>query len=245
MAIAPDGASERLRRVINKNLNEDDILQAAERLVEAGLYKLKLYLMIGLPGETLEDLQEMVELVKKVRARMLPQGKARGRLCELVLSVNCFVPKPWTPFQFHPFGGQIQAEGEEQELSGVIRSLKEKLAFLRKGLRQEANVRINHDKPESVLFQAVLARGDRRLARVLTIMAEQGIPWKQAMRSAGLRAEEFVLRCHPKDTFFPWDIVDHHISRDYLWQEYQKAFEARTTRACDTAVCRRCGVCRD
>lgn len=245
VAIAPDGASERLRRVINKNLTEEDLLLAAERLVDAGLYKLKLYLMIGLPTETMDDLQEMLELVKKIRKRMLPGGRARGRLCEITLSVNCFAPKPWTPFQFHPFAGEELVVGEEGNAATAIKSLKAKIDFLRKGVRSEANVRMNHDKPENVLFQAVLARGDRRLATVLATMAKTGAPWKQAMRKNGLRPETFAIYQYGKDDYFPWNIVDHSIKQEYLWQEYQKGFQARTTIACDTSLCKRCGVCGD
>ncbi|MEN8199211.1 MAG: radical SAM protein [Thermodesulfobacteriota bacterium] len=243
VAIAPDGASERLRRVINKNITEEEILLAAERLGEAGLYKLKLYLMIGLPTETFDDLQEMLELIQKVRARMLPGGRARGRLCEISLSVNCFAPKPWTPFQFHPFGGDHLQVGEEGESPVVIKSLKAKLAFLRKGLRQQDNVRMNHDKPESVLFQAVLARGDRQLGQVIASMATKTMPWKQAMRLHELRPESYALHQHGRDDYFPWNIVDHGIKQEYLWQEYQKSFQEKTTVACDTKICRRCGVC--
>ncbi len=245
VAIAPDGASEKLRRIINKNLTEEDILLAAERLVAAGLYKLKLYLMIGLPGETYDDLQEMVDLIKKVKARMFPVGRERGRLCEITLSVNSFAPKPWTPFQFHPFGGLEQENGEVGSAKLAIASLKEKISFLKKGLRKEANVRMNHDKPENVLFQAVLSRGDRRLAAVLATMAKQQIPWKQAMRKHDLTPEQYALVQHGAEEYFPWNIVDHKIEQKYLWQEYQKSFLAKTTVACDTAVCKRCGVCGD
>jgi radical SAM superfamily enzyme YgiQ (UPF0313 family) len=245
VAIAPDGASERLRRVINKNLTEADILRAATRLVEAGLYKLKLYLMIGLPGETLDDLQEMIDLIKKVKKCMLPKGKERGRLCEISLSVNSFTPKPWTPFQFHSFGGLALDEGETGCAKEAIKSLKEKIRFLKDGLRKVSNVRLHHDKPEKVLFQAVLSKGDRRLASVLATMALHNIPWKQAMRKHDLTPEQYAVRYHKKDEYFAWNIVNHKISQEYLWQEYQKSFLAKTTQACDTRVCRKCGVCGD
>ena len=245
VAIAPDGASERLRSIINKNLSESDILNAAERLVDAGLYKLKLYLMIGLPGETYEDLQEMIELIKKVKARMLPAGRKRGRLCEISLSVNCFAPKPWTPFQFYPFAGVKGEALEKNSAKKAIKILKEKIAFLKRGIANEANVRMKHDKPDTVLFQAILARGDRRLAPVLATMATEQVPWQQAMRKHDLSPDPFVFTEHGGDEFFPWTIVDHKIEQSYLWHEYQKSFKGRTTTACDTAVCRRCGVCGD
>lgn len=244
VAIAPDGSSERLRRVINKNLSEEDLLCAAERLVEAGLYKLKLYLMIGLPTETDHDLEEAVALIGKIRGRIEPVGRARGRLCEIRISVNCFAPKPWTPFQFHPFGvSERLAAGETRSARHVVSELKRRQAVLRHGLAGQANVHLVHDKPEQVLFQAVLARGDRRLAAVLLTMAGQAMPWKKAMERQGLTPEQFAVCGHDEATCFPWDIIDHGIERGYLWHEYQRAFDEKVSAACDTKICRRCGVC--
>jgi len=245
VAIAPDGASERLRRVINKGLTEDDLLAAAEALAGAGLYKLKLYLMIGLPTETMEDLEEMLALIARIKERINPLGRRRGRLCEITLSVNSFTPKPWTPFQFHPFGvSERLAPGETRTGAEAVRTLKGRLKFLQMGLKKEANVRMTCDKPENVLFQAVLARGDRRLAPVLMDMAA-GIPWKQAMKKNRLAPEQFAVRGYAKEEPLPWSIIDHGVTQGYLWDEYMKAFAERQTLPCDTKVCRRCGVCRD
>lgn len=244
VAIAPDGGSERLRRVINKNLREEDILLAAERLTAAGLYKLKLYLMIGLPTETDDDLLEFLNLVAGIKQRIDAIGRARGRLCEIRISVNCFAPKPWTPFQFHPFGMSDQlASGETGDARQVVAGLKRKQGLLRTGVASMANVHLTHDKPEQVLFQAVLARGDRRLAPVLLDMAANGKPWKQAMAGQKLTAEQFAVQGYDSDSVFPWEIIDHGISREYLWQEYARAFAEKTSAPCDTLVCRRCGVC--
>ena len=244
VAIAPDGSSERLRKVINKGLDEQDIIRAAEHLVGAGIYKLKLYLMVGLPTETEEDLEEAVALVGRIKEKIDPIGRLRGRLCEITVSVNCFVPKPWTPFQFHAFGVSEQLEkGEYRSREEVLRRLKKRLKFLKTGLKTYANVRVNHDKPDNVLFQAVLARGDRRLADVLLDMAVTGIPWKQAMKRQGLTAEQFALCGYGESDYFPWSIIDHSIRQSYLWLEYQKAFAGKTTVPCDTEKCRICGVC--
>lgn len=244
VAIAPDGSSERLRRVINKNLSEEDLLQAAERLAEAGLYKLKLYLMVGLPTETDLDLEEALSLIGKIRGRIDPIGRARGRLCEIRISVNCFAPKPWTPFQFHPFGvSERLAAGEKRSARHVVVELKRRLALLHAGVAGEANVHLSYDKPEQVLFQAVLARGDRRLAPALLEMAGHGISWKKAMERQALTAEQFAVCGHDETTYFPWDILDHGIERSYLWHEYQRAFEEKVSAPCDTKICRRCGVC--
>ena len=246
VAIAPDGASERLRRVINKGLTEENLLQAAERLVGAGLSKLKLYLMIGLPTETLEDLQEMLIFIGRLKERIMDIGRDRGRLCEITLSVNCFTPKPWTPFQFHPFGISEQlAPGETRPVTEALQQLKKKNIFLRKGLAAETNVHFHCDSPDKVLFQAVLARGDRRIAPVLLDMAEQGIPWNQAMKNNHLRSEPFAVCGHGRDDVFPWYIIDHGIKHRFLWQEYLKSFRAEATKSCEPDSCRLCGVCHD
>ncbi len=245
-AIAPDGGSERLRRVINKQLMESDILAAAEKLTEAGLHRLKLYLMIGLPKESGEDLAEFVELVHKIRAAMQKIGRPRGRLSELIISVNSFVPKPWTPFQYHPFGCSAMLDSEAT-LSGknALKEIKGRIKYLRKQLASLPNLRIKFDNPDQALFQAVLARGDRRLAQVLLNMADSGISWKQALKQCGLHEALFATRQYGRTSPMPWLIIDQGIEEDYLWTEYCRSFEEKATSGCDTRVCRRCGVCHD
>jgi len=246
VAIAPDGCSERLRMVINKGLDEKDIINAAEQLVTAGIYRLKLYLMIGLPSETQEDLDEALQLVGKIKAKIDPIGRLRGRLCDIVISINCFAPKPWTPFQFHAFGVSEQlARGQHKSRQGVVAILNKRLKYLKNGFRKYANVQVNHDKPDKVLFQAVLSRGDRKLADVLLDMAVSGAPWKQAMKRNGLTAEQYAICGYGESDYFPWLIIDHSIKQSYLWHEYQKAFSGRRSSPCDTEKCRICGVCHD
>jgi radical SAM superfamily enzyme YgiQ (UPF0313 family) len=244
VAIAPDGSCERLRRVINKNISEDDLLQAAEQLVTAGLFKLKIYLMIGLPTETDDDLREFLALVVRIKERIDPIGRSRGRLCEIRISVNCFAPKPWTPFQYHPFGlSEPLPPGEHGDARQVVAELRRRQELLRAGITGLANVHLTHDRPEQVLFQALLAKGDRRLAAVLLDMVTNRSPWKKAMARQQLEVEQFVICGHDETSVFPWDILDHGIGRGYLWREYRKAFAEKTSPPCDTAICRRCGVC--
>jgi len=244
VAIAPDGCSERLRTVINKGLDEDDIVCAAERLVAAGIYKLKMYLMIGLPTETDEDLNEAIQLVGKIKGKIDPIGRLRGRLCEIMISVNCFTPKPWTPFQFHSFGASKQLKrGEYENQQEVVGELKKRLKILKKGFRNYSNVHMSHDKPDNVLFQAILARGDRKLADILLEMVTYGIPWKQAMKRKGVSAEQYALCGYGEFDYFPWSIIDHSIKQSYLWKEYKRAFAGKKSEPCDTRNCRICGVC--
>ena len=246
VAIAPDGASERLRRVINKQLTETDLIGAAEKLTEAGLHRLKLYLMIGLPTETFEDLDEFISLVQRIREVMEAVGRPRGRLSELSISVNSFVPKPWTPFQFHPFGSsELLVEEESIDGREAAQRLKAKIKYLRGGLGSLPNLRLKFDNVDQALFQAVLARGDRRLAEVLLNMADSGISWKQALKRAGLAADLFATRQYGEHSPLAWSIIDHGIEDGYLWREYQRSFEEKATPPCDTGVCRICGVCND
>jgi radical SAM superfamily enzyme YgiQ (UPF0313 family) len=228
-AIAPDGASERLRRVINKGITEKDVLLAAENLIISGIKNLKLYFMIGLPTETSADLEEMVDLIKKVKAKMLELGRIKGQLSNLTLSVNCFIPKPWTPFQFHPVD--------------PVATWKQKLKFLRSEIAGVPNIKFNNEKPENAFFQAVLARGDRKVGMALLTMVQNRCTWKQAFKIEQIQAENYVLRKRTLEEAFPWEIIDHGIDRKYLWAEYQKALLGKKTVPCDTAKCKRCGVC--
>jgi radical SAM superfamily enzyme YgiQ (UPF0313 family) len=228
-AIAPDGGSERLRRVINKGITEEDVLTASAALLRAGVGNLKLYFMIGLPTEEDEDIEEMVALTMKVKQLLLLIGSKRGRISRLTLSVNCFIPKPWTPFQFHPFT--------------EIGILKKRIGYLRSALADEANITIKTEKPEKSLFQAILARGDRRLAEALHDIARTGKNWRQVLKLHGIRPEDYVFRTRKPDELLPWEIINHGIDRNYLWNEYQKALRGETTSPCDTSACKRCGVC--
>jgi len=230
-AIAPDGGSERLRAVINKGIKEDDVMLAAEALVRAGVTHLKLYFMIGLPTESDEDIDELLSLVDKVRINLLAVGRAKGRLSNITLSVNSFVPKAWTPFQFHPFA--------------KVSLLKDRIKRLRKGLSGMANIRLKADQPAIALQQAVLARGDRRVGLALHAMLARQMSWQQAMREQGINAEEVALRQRDRDELFCWEVIDHGIERGYLWTEYEKALHGKSTIACNPANCKRCGVCID
>jgi len=230
-AIAPDGGSERLRRVINKGINEQDVLCAAEALARAGINHLKLYFMIGLPTETEDDLAELLTLTDKVRKTLLGVGREKGHLGNITLSVNSFVPKAWTPFQFHGFA--------------PLTTLKNSIKFLRKGVSGMANTRLVVDQPVNAFYQAVLARGDRKVGMALYQMLQGQQNWRQTMKSCGIDPEDYAMRLRGEEELFPWEIIDHGIDRRYLWTEYQKALGEKSTIACDTSQCKRCGVCHD
>lgn len=243
VAIAADGASERLRGLINKGLKEEDLLSAAERLVAAGIFHLKLYVMIGLPTETREDLEELIRLVERLQARILPIGRERGRVSELTLSINCFVPKPWTPFQFCAFGGLDAGEAGRGKMEPALTALKKKIRLLRQGLAHLSNLHLKFDHPEQALEQAVFSRADRRIGPVLVDIGMGKAPFKQAMRMHKLDPWQYAIRPRSETETMCWEVLDHGIRSGHLWQEYQRALAGQYTRPCDPAVCRRCGVC--
>lgn len=232
VAIAPDGGSERLRKVINKGITQEDCLAAAETLVKIGVRNLKLYFMIGLPTETDDDLIELVELVRLVQNRIMGPGRARGHLSQLTLSINCFVPKAWTPFQFHG--------------SFPLKALKDKVKFLRKQFAGFNNLKLQFDQPQHAFFQAMLARGDRRVGELLHELGPGGKNWLQVAKDRGLDPEFYAVRHRDRDEIFPWEIVDHGLDRRFLWSEYQLALQGKPSRGCEIGKlpgCRRCGVC--
>lgn len=230
VAIAPEAGSERLRRVINKNLSLDEIESAAERLTEAGILHLKLYFMIGLPTETLEDLEELVDLTKKIQHHVVNVSRGRRKLGSITLSIHSFVPKAFTPFQWVPFAG--------------VKELKDRARWIQTALKKVPNVRVHFDLPKWAYVQALLARGDRRAARFLERVALDGDSWSQAFRNVPFNVDFWVMRERGADERFPWEIIDHGVNRKYLREEYQRALEARQSPRCEPeSNCRRCGVC--
>jgi len=245
VAIAPDGASERLRRVINKGLSEEDLLAAASQLARAGILHLKLYVMIGLPTETTADLDELGDMLVRLRQTILPIARKQKKIMEMTLSVNSFVPKPWTPFQYCSYGGLSRDEALASDGAGpALVALKQKIRYLRRMVKNIPNTRLRVDRPERVLEQAVFSRGDRRLAPVLLDMGTGRRTFRQAMRAHGLSRWQYAIRPRQLDELFCWQVLDHGVAEGYLAHELERAFTEKKTESCQPALCKRCGVCR-
>jgi radical SAM superfamily enzyme YgiQ (UPF0313 family) len=228
--IAPDAGSPRMRAVINKGLSEAQILDAAHRLVTGGIPNLKLYFMVGLPTETTDDVDEIVSLCLRVKEVFLDASRPRGRIGEMTVSLSAFVPKPSTPFQWTAMDG--------------VPLLKKKLKRVQQGLRAVANVRVHSDRPGPAHVQAILSRGDRRVASLLAAAHKNRGNWPQTLKNFDPGGDFFATRVRDKDEFFPWDIIDHKVEKAYLWREYQRALAGKLTAACPSdGGCVRCGVC--
>ncbi len=229
VTVAPEAGSERMRRVINKNLTEPEILRAAEWLVGAGVQALKLYFMIGLPTETRDDVTAIVELTHRIRERV-----GGGRVQRLALSVNPFAPKPWTPFQWEPMED--------------MRSLKQKIAYLRREIGRLPGVTLAVESPREAYYATLLSRGDRRVARLLLAIHATGGDWWRVIREQqraahGVAPDFYVRRSYAYDEILPWDFIDHSLHKRFLWVERTRALAERQTPPCDVTVCRVCGAC--
>jgi len=229
VAIAPEAGSERLRCVINKNISEHQILHAVHTLIENGILNVRLYFMVGLPTETDEDVEAIVELARKARETMLTAARKKGRLGGLTLSVNCFIPKPWTPFQW--------------EAMEDVDSLNRKLRYIKKALKGLPNVNVIHDVPKWALLQAALSRGDRRLAHVILAASENDGDWKAAFGSENLDMNFYACRIRGMDEVFPWDFIGTGIDKKYLLKERDRSVKGGPTPPCKVGKCKLCGVC--
>ncbi|MDA8306289.1 MAG: radical SAM protein [Deltaproteobacteria bacterium] len=230
VAIAPEAGSQRLRRVINKNLSEEQIYRAAELLAQKGILNIKLYFMIGLPTENGDDLEAIVALAKGIRHHVLSSSRGKTRLGTVTLSVNSFVPKPFTPFQWTGFAGVVD--------------LREKAKWIHKALARVPNIRVHFDLPKWAYVQALLSRGDRRVSFFIDKVAQENFSWTRAMRSSPLNPDFWVMRERERDEKFPWEVLDHRIERNYLWEEYGRALQEKESPEClPGGNCRKCGVC--
>jgi radical SAM superfamily enzyme YgiQ (UPF0313 family) len=229
LAIAPEAGSERLRRVINKHLTRKNIMDSVTLISKTSDFSVRLYFLIGLPTETRGDVEEIVDLVKGIKHHMVKASSELGRIGKIIVSVNCFVPKPFTPFQWFPL----------DQLS----SLKEKQKLIKKALGKEGGIKVNSDFPKWAYVQTLLSVGDRRAGEILHASHRFGGDWKKALRFSDVNPDFFVYRPKELDEVLPWDFIDSGISKTHLVAEYKLALEGRESDICNVGECFRCGVC--
>ncbi len=239
--IAPEAGSQRLRNVINKNINQDDIISTVQNAFSLGWQVIKLYFMIGLPTETDADISALIELVQQLRKLRLQKSKGmKGHKNQLNVSVNTFIPKPHTPFQWM---SQLTLEASREK----IYHLKEKLNF--------SDVQFKWQHPETGLMEGLWARGDRRLTRLLIAAYENGCrldgwsdhfdmeKWRQALDDTGIDIGFYTTRSRNMSEPLPWDHIHSRVTQDYLKSEWEKALSETVTPDCRWGDCQSCGVC--
>ena len=233
ITIAPEAGTDRMRRVVNKDFTDDRIVEAAEAALSQGMAHVKMYFMCGLPTETDEDVLGMAHLAVRIREEvMLPWAKKRGRMGRISLSVNPFVPKPWTPFQWAP----MHEKG----------CLEEKRRLLEKRLRPKG-IDVDFFSPREAWFQTLLSRGDRRCADLLELAhREAGGDLRKALRLWPHDPDFFVHREAGLEERLPWDFLDQGLTKRFLAREYRRGVGARLTPKCAVETCRACGLdCAD
>lgn len=245
--IAPEVGTQRLRNVINKGISDADILQTVEEAFAAGWDLLKLYFMIGLPTETHEDIEGIIDLVDRMQkvAQRISTDRASGtrhsHKAKLNVSISSFVPKSHTPFQWERLVSIDKLERIQQ--------------FLQKRIRHRT-IRLKWHDVRASYLEGVFARGDRRLGRVLSEACRLGCKfdgwneyfdcstWMKAFADSDIDPDSYVYRERDEHEKFPWEHIQTGVSRTYLWNERIKGLQANRTSPCEPH-CRQCGLCRD
>ena len=232
LTLAPEAGTERLRRVINKDISEEELLRGAELARSLGWRDVKLYFMIGLPTETEEDLRAIAELARRVRRA--------GKGIAVTVSVSTFVPKPHTPFQW------------ERQID--LSETKEKLTLLKKLVRGRG-LSLKWHLPEQSFLEGVLSRGDRRLSALILRAFREGARldgwseefrlsrWQNAARALGLDLSAYLRERHPEEVL-PWEHLDCGLSREFLLEERARALSRKVSPDCRFVKCLKCGVCK-
>ena len=242
LTFAPEAGSQRLRDAINKNITEQEVLDTCRMSFESGYTAVKLYFMMGLPTETEEDVKAIIELAQKVVDLFyrLP-NKPKGKGVTVNISVACFVPKPFTPFEFEPQDTPEQFVAKQKLLLETVSSRKISISY--------------HDSGTSRI-EAILARGDRRLADVVEAVWQEGgrlegwedhfspARWYAAMEQAGLSPDFYATRKREYDELMPWDHLDYFVSKEFLIRENRLTHESKTTPNCRER-CSGCGVSKE
>ncbi|MCP4147428.1 MAG: TIGR03960 family B12-binding radical SAM protein [bacterium] len=234
ITIVPEAGSERLRRVINKNVTDEEIFTAVELALRYRWEKIKIYFMIGLPTETMEDIEAIVELIGRIKEKA---AAARKRI-KIHASFSSFIPKPHTPLQWAPREG--------------LKSINRKIRYLRENLRKSKHLDLDIHVPNKGVVETVLTRGDFRVGQLLSRAYEKGeifSAWDADFHYdqwwpmiEGTHYEEFLTEIDVEEEL-PWDFIDINYKKNYLIDEYKKTAEAVATPSCSQMTCSECGGC--
>ena len=209
VTLAPETGSERLRRVIKKEITNEEIFEAAEMVIGYGIPNLRLYFLVGLPTETMEDIEQIVFLTKKIKHCIIKSIQKKSLPGTITLSITPFVPKPFTPFQWVAFENP--------------KSLNQKIKHIQNGLKKERRVFVTFDLPKWSYIQALLSRGDRRVGKILLQVHKNGGNWSKAFEDININPDFYVYRHRELNEILPWDFIDQGIKKESLVSEYHRA----------------------
>ena len=241
LTFAPEAGSQRLRNVINKNITEEDIMKSCRIAFEGGYNSVKLYFMLGLPTETLEDIAAIKDLADKIIDLYYNTENRSKKPITISISLSTFIPKPFTPFEYEPQATKEQIEERQKYLLELIGS---------KGRRR---IDVSWSHYDTTILEAVLARGDRRLCNVIYDAWKSGCKldgwneyfrfdlWKKALDKNGIDTAFYANRQRPYEEIAPWEHMDMLFSRDFLVRENKKEHEGITTAKC-REKCAGCGI---
>ena len=215
ITVAPETGSDRLRRVINKTMTNEQILDRTDLIFRTGMENLKLYYMIGLPTETAEDLVAIRDLTLQLRDRMMVHAKQRGTVGRIVASVNPLVPKPGTTYQWLPMTDTSVIERKINDLRHLVADVD--------------NVYFNIKSERHSYYQGLLSLGDRRVADVIEAAERNGGKWRAAVAEVGLDADAYLYRDKSDDAFLPWQIIDGGMKESFFRSEIEKSLKAEQT----------------
>ena len=228
LTIAPEAGSSRMRAIINKGIEEKHIFKTIDLGLAAGIRHFRMYIMVGLPYETPEDIEEIINLVEKIRSYM-QRSISSSRL---TISVNPFVPKPFTPFQWMPMADKKTIEAAFKRL--------------RQAFKGKPDIELLTESVKEAIIQAVLSRGDRKIGEAIWEAHEHGGKkyFKTALKTLNIDSDFYIYRERGEKEIFPWEIIDVGVQRKYLFKELQQARNEQHTLQCFEG-CRRCGVCTE
>ncbi|MDY3918144.1 MAG: TIGR03960 family B12-binding radical SAM protein [Candidatus Limivivens sp.] len=245
LTFAPEAGSQRMRDVINKGLTEEVILEGAGQAFEGGWNKVKLYFMLGLPGEEEEDIKEIAHLAEKIAERYyeIPKDQRNGK-CQITVSTSFFVPKPFTPFQWVSMNNRDQFLGKAKIVNHEVKEMLNK-----------KSIKYNWHEADVTILEGLLARGDRKVGKAIRRAYENGALydawseafhfeyWTRAFEETGLDLDFYTTRERSPQEILPWDFIDIGVSKQFLLREWERSKRAEVTQNC-RAKCAGCGAAR-
>jgi radical SAM superfamily enzyme YgiQ (UPF0313 family) len=206
VSLAPEAGTQRLRDLIHKGITDEHIFHAVELLIEHGIFNIRLYFMVGLPTEKEEDIEAITHVVRKIKHRTVKSSAGKRTFKRITVSINQFIPKPATPFQWYPLED--------------IAAVRKRIHTIERSLRKETLVNVIYDLPKWNYIQALLSLGDRKVGKILLAAHQNNGNWPKALKEVNVNPDFYVYRHKSTDEILPWDFIDHGVSKQDTIDEY-------------------------